>query len=150
MRYFRTLFIATAISATLPFAAAAHADDAKCEVYSKIGNSMVTFMLPLTMQDFINITTGKDPKLSTEMTQKLIESMDSTDYTAMSEMGMGDAELMGEAAGQIAVQLLISGQASSAREVKAAMKDSCMSVGFDAILNNQRKSRANINASLGQ
>ena len=150
MRYFTTIILATTFSLTMPFAANAQADEARCDVYSKIGGSMVNFMLPLTMQDFINITTGKDPKLSSQMTEKMIAGMNETDFATLAELGVDGAGLMGEAAGQIAVELLISGQASSAREVQAVMKETCMSVGVDTILDNQRQARVNVNSSLGK
>ena len=150
MRYFKTLILAGTLSIAMPFSVSVQAGEAECNVYSKIGSSMVNFMLPLTMQDFINITMGKDPKLTNEMTQNMIAGMDTTDFTTLAAMGEDGAGLMGEAAGQIAVELLISGQASSAREVKAALKESCMTVGMDTILDNQRQARANVNSSLGK
>lgn len=120
----------------------AKSDKQACEAYSKIGGFMVATLLPRTMQDFVDMTTGKNPELMTEITEGLVSELNGSELLALSKLGGGDAELLGEAAGQISIQLLMAGKATSKSETVTLMRETCLSLGVDQIISNQKTSRA--------
>lgn len=150
MRNLKRIILFMAAFGLLPSTAYAVDDVKTCKIYGKIGGAITDFMLPLTMQDLVNILTGKDPKLATEMTSVIIYALDKAEYVVMGDIGEEKAGLMGEAAGQVAIELLMSGRASSGAEIVTIMEDTCLSVGFDAIVDNQRDARASLSKNMGQ
>ncbi|WP_017930203.1 hypothetical protein [Robiginitomaculum antarcticum] len=150
MQYFKTLILPLAVFAVLPATASAAGDATTCKIYGKIGGAITDFMLPLTMQDLVNILTDKDPVLSTKMTTVIVEALDTNDIVSLTELGDEAAGLMGEAAGQVAIELLMSGQASSGAEIVSIMDSTCQSVGFEGIISNQRDARNSLSKIMGE
>jgi len=153
MKPFLSCF-ALGLLALLPVSAqaddTASADDvAICTLYSKIGSSTVSFMLPLKMQDFVDMMTGKNPELMGTMSQSLLSGLDGNDIATMTKHAE-EAALIGEAAGSVGIQSLMSGQASSAEEVQTLMYRQCRAVGAQVIIDNQRQTSALAAQSLGQ
>lgn len=149
MRYLKTTaFFALAGLVVSP----AYADDNAqlCSMYSKTGGAMSEFMLPLTLQDFINITTGKDETLTIEMTGALMGAWNAADMVAASKLGQSDIELLSESAGQVAVELMLSGQANSHTQVREIMKASCLNVTARGIINNQRRAKQATDANMAR
>lgn len=132
-----------------PFSAAAE-DDIRCSLYGSIGGSLAEFMLPLTMQDFINMMTGEDPDLMHELSSSLLKSVNGLELAAFTKMPDKDAEIFSESAGQTAIQHLMSATASSSEDLKALMESSCNSVGADRIIRNQKRAKRLTEANLGE
>ncbi len=129
------------LSFASPVYASDNADKANCEVYSKIGGVMVEFMLPLTMQEFVDMMTGKEPKLMEDMTSALIKGLDGDSLSTMLRLG-DESHFVGEAAGEVGVGLLMEGRASSAADVRRIMMNDCQEIGFRRIIDNQKAASA--------
>jgi len=137
---------------TLAMASTAYAgeDDALCNLYSKSGGAMVEFMLPLTLQQFVDMTTGKDTALMNRMSASLLKEFEPAELIALSTVGEGKAGLIGEAAGHVAVELLMSGQATTKSGIVNIMSSNCHAIGPETIIANQLKSRAATSANMGK
>lgn len=139
----RILIAAAAVSFSFssPAFAAEVDNDASCKMYSKFAGSMVDSMLPLKMQDFVNMMSGKDPELAQKMTAGLMSKLDGNDIMTMVALG-DDATIAGQAAGEVAMATLMSGKATSSEEVRSIMLNDCKKIGFAQILSNQKKAIA--------
>ncbi len=143
--------LALVLSFTLPLPAMAAEDNQTvCGLYSSIGGSLTEFMLPLTMQDFVNIMTGKDPELLKDLSINMLNGLTGAELAALNAMDEDDSSLLSESAGQIAVNHLMSGSASSSEDVKYLMKNTCLSIGAAKIIENQRRANDATQANLGQ
>jgi len=138
MKHIPILAATFALSFSSPTFAADVDDAAGCKMYGQIAGVMVDFMLPLTMQDFVNMMSGKDPETLAKMSSGLISGLDGDDIKTMMALG-GDAQIAGQAAGDVAVKTLMSGEATSSSEVKSIMESHCNEIGFDQILANQKR-----------
>ena len=125
-------------------------DDALCSLYSKTGGATVEFMLPLTMQQFVDMMAGKEPALMNQMTMKLLGEFNSDDLAALATVNQQDAEVIGEAAGMVAVELLMSGQATTKSDIVSVMNSGCNAIGAQTIINNQKAARNATQANMGQ
>lgn len=134
----RISLIAAALCLSFSTPAFAADNEKSCKMYSKIAGTMVDFMLPLTMQDFVNMMNGKDPKLLGQMTSGLLAGLDADDISTMVSLG-SEAEIAGQAAGDVAMRMLMSGQATSSSEVQRIMRADCEDIGFNQIIANQKK-----------
>lgn len=137
MKKFQKLALGLTLAVATAMPAAAN-DAAMCKTYGKFGGAMVDFMLPLTMQNFVDMMTGQKPELLSEMTQSLLTYLDGTDLYNMAQMDGDESDLLGEAAGGVAIELLMSGRATNDQEVITLMEYACLKVGIDAIIDNQR------------
>ena len=138
MKRLSILAAAFALLLSSPASAANIENEAGCQMYSKFGSSMVDFMLPLTVQEFVNMMNGKDPEAFVAMSTSFLSKLDGNDIKTMVALG-NDAEAAGQAAGEVAMQMLISGQATSSSEVKTIMESHCNKIGFSQIVANQKK-----------
>ncbi len=138
MKIFRILAPALLLAISFQVSASEVESDVRCQLYSKLGGSMVEFMLPLTMQDLVNMMSGKDPDLMMDMTTGLLSGLDGNDLGVMMKLPGQDAEIAGQAAGDVAMKVLMSGQATSAAEVRTIMKSTCETIGFDTMVANQK------------
>jgi len=147
----RLSILAAAFTLSLsPSAFAASVDDAAgCKMYSQFGSTMVDFMLPLTLQDFVDMMSGKDTEALAGMSVELISQMDKGDMKTMLALG-NEAQIVGRAAGEVAMQILMSGQASSSSEVKTIMRSQCKKIGFTQLIANQKKANQASALNLGQ
>ena len=143
------LLLALTLTAPATFSAAEEGD-MRCSLYGSIGGSMGKFMLPLTMQDFVNIMTGKDPALLNELSNSLLASVNRQELAALGKMPEKDRELFSESAGQAAIENLMSARATSSEELKSLMTSACKSVGAQGIIDNQRRANALTEANLGR
>ena len=149
MKRISSVTAALCLSLAAPTLAAAADNKASCQVYSKIGSTTVEFMLPLTLQEFVNMMTGKNPELLQKMSTGLLSGLDGDDVKTM--IGLGeDSTLAGQAAGEVAVAMLMSGQASSASEVQTKMQRDCEAIGFDKIVENQKRANRATAGNIGK
>lgn len=117
-------------------------DQLTCSFYSKVGSSVVGYMLPLTVQELVDMMTGKNPDLMTEMTGVMLRAMNAEEFQAIFAMDANRLEMLGEAAGAVSFQVLMSGKATSVDEVERILLSSCLSIGPDVIIDNQIASNA--------
>ena len=142
------LGIITALTAA-PAAAQSENSDALCGVYSTMGEVLVEFLLPKTLQQFVDATSGKDPTIMAEFGDIVVTKMTAKELLALGVIGEDDAGLLGEAAGQVAVNLLMTGQATTASEVRLSMSKRCQEIGPQDIIENQRRANAAVNQNMG-
>ncbi len=118
----------------------AGADDNKevCLFYGNVGAAAVDFILPLKVQQVVDMISGKDTTLVEKM-QKSVEGIgNDAAKTAMKKMGEDAAEHLGSSAGFLAFQLIMTGQATSPQEVFSVLYKSCLDTGAQKIVENQR------------
>lgn len=121
-----------------------------CSFYSKVGSSVIGFVLPLTVQDMVDMMAGKNPKLMLEMTIVMMGAMGAEEFQQLMMLNADDAEMLGQSAGEVAFQLLMTGQATSIADVETQLMSVCIRVGPDKIIENQRKANAATAANLPQ
>jgi len=116
-------------------------DEAICNAYGKLGETVASFMLPLTLQQMVNMNSGKDAELMSDFIKKMTDTMSGTEMLALADLGDDAAELLGEFGGQNAITLLMGGQATSSNEIRALMKQQCLQAGPEALVNRMRKAK---------
>ena len=126
----------------------ANNDATLCNAYGKIGGYMVGSLLPKTMQDFVDMMTGKNPEMLEGITAGLMDDLSGKELLAVSKQDENRMGLMGESAGQVAIQMLMAGQVADKAETVSTLRNNCMSVGVDTIISNQAAANAAINASI--
>jgi len=141
---------AIAAGAALTLAIPAQAADNTCGVYSELGGSMVDFMLPMTLQQVVDLTSGKNDALAEQMGMKMISNLSEDEIMTLGTMNETDAGLISEAAGMVAIELLMTGQATTSAEIRNYMLLTCNQVGASQIIANQSKMRAATAANMGQ
>ena len=126
----------------------ANNDATLCNAYGKIGGYMVGSLLPKTMQDFVDMMTGKNPEMLEGITAGLMDDLSGKELLAVSKQDENRMGLLGESAGQVAIQMLMAGQVSDKPDTVNALRNNCMSVGINTIISNQAAANAAINASI--
>ncbi len=140
MKHLLHITAAIAIYSCATFDNAVAADDNKevCLFYGNVGAAAVDFILPLKVQQVVDMISGKDTALVEKM-QKSVEGIGNANAkAAMKAMGDDAAEHLGASAGFLAFQLVMTGQATSAQEVFSVLYKSCMDTGASKIVENQR------------
>ena len=150
MRIVKTGLVGLAMAIMISAPAMADDGEGYCTLYSAAGGAMVDFMLPLTVQELVNMMSGQDEKLINEMGAAMISGMSPTEIMSLATLDPAKAEIMGQAAGETAMQLLMSGQVTNKAEVKSFLSSTCSSLGAETIMANQRKSIAATNANMGK
>ena len=117
-------------------------DEAKCDLYGNFGSALVDFMLPLKLQEFVDMMTGNAPELQEEMVSELIDGLSKKNLKTLMKLSQSDNETMGEAAGEVAVNLLMTGAATTPSEVNDLMEANCLAIGAQTIIDNQRRAQA--------
>lgn len=137
---------------SLSLAPAAQADEnsALCHLYTNTGAGMVEFLLPLTVQQYVNLTAGNEPELANQMAQAIMRQYDPQILAQLQSVNPEKLGLIGEAAGQTVTQLLMSGQATSKAEVSNLMSSACQSLGANVIYEEQKKLRDSLTAAAPQ
>ena len=72
------------------------------------------------------------------MSTSFLSKLDGNDIKTMVALG-DDATIAGQAAGEVAMQMLITGKATSSSEVKTIMESHCNKISFDQIVSNQKR-----------
>lgn len=117
-------------------------DDALCGAYAAIGQAMASEMLDLTFRDVVSMMRGTNPAVMQQISNALINAVTGDEMAAMLQMSADDQALLGEAAGQQAMMILMSGQQESADGVGKSMEATCKSAGLQALLDQQRQVRS--------
>ncbi len=131
-----------------PAAAQNSENDILCNVYGKMGSVLIEVALPRSLQDFVDATTGKSSTLTDEFSSVLLKRLSAEEVTALTRLG-DDAALIGEASGNVSVQLLMNGQASGYEEVGSIMTQACQRIGSQRIIDNQRRANSAVTENMG-
>jgi len=133
---------ALAMAAAVLFSGKAQADEKlECGIYGKVGYVMADSMLDMTFREVIGMTTGTRPDILAEVSNAIIKAVSDAEMTHMASMPQLEQELLGEAAGQNAMAILMQGQASTADEVRRTLASQCVADGVDQIYANQQSIR---------
>ena len=139
---------ACALSLSLTMAPEARADEntTLCNLYSNTAGGMAEFLLPLTVQQYVNMMSGKSPELVDQMTKSIMAQFSPDDLIALATIDPSKASIIGEAAGQDVIQIMMAGQGTSKAEIVSSMSSTCLSVGANMIVEEQKKMRDSIQA----
>ncbi|WP_026168231.1 hypothetical protein [Kordiimonas gwangyangensis] len=124
-----------------PSSATADAEDDKeiCLYYGNVGAAAVEFLLPLKLQQVVDLISGRDEALLEKM-NKTVEGVGNVRVkTAMKKIGDDAAEHLGASAGFLSFQLVMTGQATTPQEVFSVLYRGCSETGPERIVENQRK-----------
>ncbi len=148
----KSIISALTLTICLGFAPQAIADEnaALCHLYSATGAGTVEFLLPLTVQQYVNLTAGKDKALADQMTQAIVRQYNPQIIAQLQNTSPEKIGLMGEAAGQTVTQLLMSGQATSKADVQGVMTSACQALGANTIIEEQKKLRESLQQQAAQ
>lgn len=91
---------------------------------------------------------GKNPDLVATMTDTILRANTGAAIAAANKLTQDDGKLLGESAGQIAIQLLMSGQATNADDVRNTLNAACLQHSAAAIIANQRAARDALSKSM--
>jgi hypothetical protein len=141
-RILATALLGLSFSFALSAPVQASDDDAKCGLYARIGGTMSDFMMPLTVKDFVDIMAGKNDALMGELTASLLTGLGSDHLATMISLQGDESAVLGEAAGTVMMELLMTGQATSSEEVEQLMNKTCNAIGVETLMQNQRKAAA--------
>ena len=122
----------------------------RCALYGGLGASFSDFMLPLTLQDLVNVIRGEDAALMTRLSTELIASLEASELATLMRIPADENAALSEASGMVAMNLLMTGAANSPASVKRTMVDTCLDVGAQTIIDNQRRSNAALDVSMGK
>lgn len=147
-----TALTAFACVLSLSMAPEARADEntTLCNLYTNTAGGMADFLLPLTVQQYVNMMAGKSPELVDQMTKSIMAQFSSEDLIALATVEADKAALLGEAAGQDVIQIMMSGQGTTKAEIVSAMSGTCQSVGPNMIIEEQKKMKASMQAAQPQ
>ncbi len=142
------LISATLLSAVSLFSvpSAADAEDTKeiCLYYGNVGAAAVDFLLPLKLQQVVDLISGRDEALLEKM-NKTVEGVGNVQVKeAMKKIGEDAAEHLGASAGFLSFQLVMTGQATTPQEVFSVLYRSCTETGPERIVENQRKAAESV------
>lgn len=121
-----------------------------CALYARIGGTMSDFMMPLTVKNFVEMMSGKDNALMAEMTSSLITGIGPDHLATMMTLKGDESELIGQAAGTVMMELLMTGAATTPAEIETNMRQTCNSIGAKTLIANQRAAVAAQSRNVGK
>lgn len=121
-----------AATATVP--ATAQDKDFVCDAFGSIGYTVATVMLPVTMQELVDMTRGQNPDLLGKITQGLTANMAPETLAKFTSLPPKELDGLSQLAGAVGMQTLMSGGAGSPDELQGIMARHCRTVGPSAIL----------------
>lgn len=123
-------------------ASAAPASQTLCTVYGKLGAESAAFMLPQPFGELIAMMRGENADLLARFVQHLTHAMSGAELISLGELPEDSISLLGEAAGQSAVEMLMTARASNATEIGQLLISHCERIGPEQIIANQRAVKA--------
>ncbi|NNE59042.1 MAG: hypothetical protein HKN36_13125 [Hellea sp.] len=131
------MLVKTAIAAGAALALAVPAQaqqDASCNVYSEVGGAMADFMLPLSLKQVSDLLAGRDQVLASQMGESIVQKMPPSVLETYANMPQEDAAILGEAAGLLAIDLIVSGRTSDGAEIRNFLTLGCNQAGSAQII----------------
>jgi len=86
----------------------------------------------------------------TRLSTELIASLEASELATLMRIPADENAALSEASGMVAMNLLMTGAANSPASVKRTMVDTCLDVGAQTIIDNQRRSNAALDVSMGK
>ncbi|MBL4617953.1 MAG: hypothetical protein JKY46_09670 [Robiginitomaculum sp.] len=115
----------------------ANDDQELCGFYGNIGRSIAEFMLPLTIQQMVDMNSGNNPALQKEMEAKVMTYVTANQLIAAGNLKEQEITFFAESAGQNGVMLLMEAKARSSTEVYDILETRCKRVGALKLIENQ-------------
>ncbi|MCF6292775.1 MAG: hypothetical protein L3J04_05210 [Robiginitomaculum sp.] len=117
----------------------ANDDQELCGLYGNIGRGVAEFMLPLTLQQIINMNSGNEPELQKESETKAMTYVTANQLIAAVKLTEQEVAAFGESAGQNAVALLMEAKARSGMDIFDFLTNRCNRLGAQTVISNQIK-----------
>ena len=136
---FKKIFAAAMMSAIITVPAEAQTEDSVCGGYAAVGGVMASEMLDLTLRDLVGMMQNKRPDITAKLMSAMETRLTADEVAGITQLPGDEASLLGEAAGEHAMNVLMTGRASSADDVVTLMKQSCLTTGYKTVVGNQRQ-----------
>ena len=141
---FTSLTTLLALTATGSVAAqSSTSNPAACPAFANIGGIISSHILPMSVKDFAAMNSGKDASLIEAAISKLNREMSASDKLALEALGPQNRSLFEEAAVNLAIEVVLSGEGPSPSQVANIMRQDCQSFGANEIINFQKSIYAN-------
>ena len=139
----RTLFGSLIIAASVFMTpAAASANDQLCNIYGHVGQSVANYILPMTMQELVEMLTGQNPEAMGGFARSMSSGLSDEQLGILATVNPQDIELLSTLSGQTAMQMLMSGQVADTSRLGAILEQQCNQAGGGAVMI-ERMRRAN-------
>ncbi len=113
-----------------------------CHYYSTLGSSSAAFMLPMRFEQIIAMFAGRDRAMMAAFTDHIMNSVKGKDLHTASTLSDEENDYLSESAGDVAVELLMTGKAITRDEVFNRLNAHCLRIGPMAIIANQKAAAA--------
>ena len=111
---------------------------AACNAFASVGAVISNYILPMSVKDFAAMNSGKNTALIDGAIAKLDSDLSPSDKGALEALGVENRGLFEEAAVNLAIDVVLSGEASSAAAVANIMRQECQSFGAGKIIEFQK------------
>ena len=136
-----TLLSLTAVESVT--AQSSTSNPAACQAFANIGGVISSHILPMSVKDFAAMNSGRDTSLIEAAVSKLNREMNASDKRALEALGTQNKSLFEEAAVNLAIEIVLSGEGPSPSQVANIMRQDCQSFGANEIINYQKSIYAN-------
>ena len=130
------LIAATSLSLAAP--SQAQSSTQTCQAFGNFGGILTRHILPLSVKDFADMNSGKNPRLVQVAVAKLEQGLTASDKQAISRLGEENGALFEEAASDLAMNIVLTGSASTSQATAAIMRQECQNLGVSQIIEIQR------------
>ena len=121
---------------------------AACQAFSNYGSVFSGIILPMSVKDFAAMNSGQNQAMVDGAISRLNQQMSARDKGALSALGAQNMALFEEAAIDMAIDIVLSGQTSSPVQIGNIMREECASFGVSQIIEYQKSLYSN--SSQGQ
>lgn len=135
----KKILTAAMMTAFVSVSAQAQTDDTVCGGYAAVGGVIASEMLDLTLRDVVGMMQNKRPDITAKIASAMESRLTPAEMLGIAQLPGDESSLLGEASGVHAMNVLMSGQASSADEVSNMLKQSCLTTGYKTVISNQRQ-----------
>ena len=118
--------------------------DMLCEAYGAIGFAVADFMLPMSLQQIVNMASGASPQQMEIFSANMQQVLAGPYADALRQAGPDAGGLFGQFGGDAAMGLLMQGRATSADQLRTVMIQQCNTVGSAKLLEDMRTARREI------
>jgi len=134
------LSLMTAESAT---AQSSKSNLAACQAFADIGGIISSHILPMSVKDFAAMNSGRNTSLIEATISRLNREMSPSNKQALEALGAENKSLFEEAAVNLTIEIVLSGEGGTPNQVANIMRQECQSFGANEIINFQKSTYEN-------
>ena len=116
---------------------------AACQAFSNYGSVFSGIILPMSVKDFAAMNSGQNQAMVDGAFSRLNKEMSARDKGVLSALGTQNMALFEEAAIDMAIDIVLSGQTSSPAQIGNIMREECASFGVSQIIEYQKSLYSN-------